>query len=216
MSPCELRDPYNGHYWAAESGTNGRNPRWRRRWVLLMASVAAWLVASAAGSAAARGLFELGTAPYWGVLLAAAQGLFLRRLGVPYLQWLVWSTGGWAVGALIGARLVPAGVHLGATPPGLLQTLAVFSILGAAELGALRTRMPVPFTWVALNAMAGVVITYIESPVRVLLFAPVEAAAGMAGAEAAVGAALGAAYGAITAPQMVRIRPPTKRPVRNQ
>ena len=180
------------------------------------ASLAAWLAASAAGSAAARGLFELGTAPYWGVLLAAVQGLVLRRRGVPYVQWLVWSTGGWAVGVLIGARLIPAGVHLGTTPPDLLQTAAVFSILGAAELGALRHLMPAPLTWVALNALAGVVITYIESPIRLLLFAPVEAAAGVAGAEAAVGAALGAAYGAITAPQMVRIGPATKRLVRNQ
>lgn len=180
------------------------------------ASLAAWLAASAAGSAAARGLFELGTATYWGVLIAAVQGLVLRRRGVPYVRWLAWSTGGWAVGALIGARPVPPAVHLGTTPPGLLQTVAVFSILGAVELGALRRHMPAPLTWVALNALAGVVITYVESPIRILLFAPVEAAAGVPGAEAAVGAALGAVYGAITAPQMVRIGPATKRLVRVQ
>lgn len=177
------------------------------------ASLAAWLAASAAGSAAARGLFELGTATYWGVLIAAVQGLVLRRRGVPYVRWLAWSTGGWAVGALIGARLVPPAVHLGT---GLLQTVAVFSILGAVELGALRRHMPAPLTWVALNALAGVVITYVESPIRILLFAPVEAAAGVRGAEAAVGAALGAVYGAITAPQMVRIGPATKRLVHVQ
>ena len=60
------------------------------------------------------------------------------------------------------------------------------------------------------------VITYVESPIRILLFAPAEAWAGLAGAEAAVGAALGAVYGAITAPQVARIGPATKRLVRSQ
>ena len=182
----------------------------------MAASLAGWLAASAAGSAAARGLFELGTAPYWGVFLAAVQGLILRRRGVSYIRWLVWSTGGWAVGTLIGARLISAAVHLGTTPAGPFSDGCGLQHSGAAELGALRPHVPAPLRWVALNALAGVVITYIESPVRILLFAPVEAAAGVAGAEAAVGAALGAVYGAITAPQMVRIGPATKRLVRNQ
>jgi len=187
--------------------------------------VAAWVAASAAGSAAARGLFELGTARYWGVLLAAFQGVVLRRRGVPYMRWLVWSTGGWALGALIGARLISGAVHgivalasgrLDTAPADLVQTVAVFSILGAAQLGVLRLHMPAPLTWVALNTLAGVVITYVESPIRTLLFAPAEAAAGVAGAEAAVGAALGAVYGAITAPQLARIGPGTRLLVRNQ
>lgn len=192
---------------------------------VLVASLAAWLVASAAGSAAARGLFELGTAPFWGVLLAAVQGLVLRRRGVPYMRWLAWSAGGWAVGTLIGASLISTAVRgvvavvpgqLGTTPADVLQAVAVFSLLGAAELGVLGPRMPARLTWVALNALAGVVITCIESPLRILLFAPVEAATGVPVAKAAVGAALGAVYGAITAPQMVRIAPPTKRLARNQ
>ena len=74
-------------------------------------SLVAWLVTSAAGSAAARGLFELGTAPYWGVLLAAVQGLVLRSRGVPYTRWLIWSAGGWALAALLGARLISASVR---------------------------------------------------------------------------------------------------------
>lgn len=187
---------------------------------MIVASLAAWLGASAAGSAAARGLFELGTARYWGVLLAAFQGLVLRRRGVPYMRWLVWSAAGWAVGALIGGRLISSAVRgvvalasgqLGTTSADVLHAVAVFSLLGAAELAALGRYMQGRLTWVALNALAGVVITYIESPIRILLFAPVEAAAGVPVAEAAVGAALGAVYGAITAPQMVRIAPPTKR-----
>jgi len=180
-------------------------------------SLTAWLIASAAGSAAARGLFELGTAPFWGVLVAGVQGLVLRRHGIPYMRWLTWSAGGW-VAALLGARLISSAVHgvaalasgyLGTTSPDALQPVAVFVILGAAELGALRPHMLAPLVWVALNALAGAVITYVESPLRVLIFAPVEAAVGVPGAEAAVGAALGAVYGAITAPQMVRIVPPT-------
>lgn len=189
----------------------------------MAASLAAWLVASAAGSAAAKGLFELGTAPYWGMLLAATQGLVLRRRGVPYTRWVIWSAGGWAVGALIGARLISAAVrwvvplasgHLGTSPADLLQKVAVFSVFGAAQLGAVGSHMPARLMWVALNALSGAVISYGESPLRIFLFGPVEAAAGVAAAEAAVGAALGAIYGAITAPQMVRIRATTKRLVR--
>ena len=191
----------------------------------MVASLAAWFAASAAGSAAARGPFEFGTARFWGVLLAAFQGLVLRRRGVSYMRWLVWSAGGWALGALIGARLISGAVHgivalasgsLDTAPTDLVPTVAVFCILGAAQLGALRTHMPAPLTWVALNGLAGVVITYVESPIRILLFAPAEAAAGLAGAEAAVGAALGAVYGAITAPQVARIGPATKRLARHQ
>src|SRR5262249_60564485 len=64
----------------------------------------------------------------------------------------------------------------------------------------LRPHMPAPLTWVALNGLAGVVITYVESPIRILLFAPAEAAAGLAGAEGGGGAARGGVFGGVTAP----------------
>lgn len=179
----------------------------------MIASLAAWLIAGAAGSAAARGLFELGATSYWGVLVAAAQGLVLRRRGVPYMRWIAWSAAGWVVGAVLVTRIITVFVNavagrlpgLSAMPPDLEGAVAVFAIYGAAELVVLRPHMPNAFMWVALSALAGAVLTFLESPLRVLLFAPAEAAAGVAAAEALVGAALGAVYAAILAPQMVRI-----------
>lgn len=184
----------------------------------MITSLAAWLIAAAVGSAAARGLFELGAASYWGVLVAAGQGLVLRRRGVPYMRWLAWSAAGWVVGAVLVTRLIAALVSavadrvpgLSAMPPGLEGTVAVFAIFGAAGWMVLRPHMPNAFIWVALSALAGAVLAYIESPLRVLLFAPVEAAAGVSAAEALVGAALGAVYGAITAPQILRIGPASR------
>ncbi len=178
-----------------------------------MASLAAWLIAGAAGSAAARGLFELGTVSYWGVFVAALQGVVLRRRGVPYMRWVAWSAGGWVVGAVLVTRLIAAVVSvvaglvplMSAMPPDLEGTVAVFAIFGAAGWVVLRPHMPTAFMWVALSGLAGAALTLLESPLRVLLFAPVEAAAGVAAAEALVGAALGAVYAAILAPQMVRI-----------
>src|SRR5262249_53755876 len=127
----------------------------------MAASVAAWLVASAAGSAAARGLFELGTAPYWGVLPAAVQGLVLRRRGIPFMRWLIWSAGGWAVAALLGTRLISAAVHgvaalasgyVGTDPGGRFADGCGLGHLACRRAGALRPHMPAPLTWIPLNA----------------------------------------------------------------
>jgi hypothetical protein len=184
----------------------------------VIASLATWLIASAAGSALGRGFFEVGIAPYWGALLAAAQGLVLRRRGVPLLRWVMWSTGGWVAGALIGTRLISAIVRAmvavapgaNGVPPDLVPAVTVFTILGAAEFVVLRPHMPSAVAWVSLNAIAGADTALLESPIRMLIFAPVEAAGGTSAAEAAVGGALGVIYAAITAPQMLRIRPATR------
>ena len=134
------------------------------------------------------------------------------------MRWLLWSAAGWALGALLLARLISSVVRavvaiapgLNTMPLDLAPALAIFAVLGAVEFVVLRPHMPAAFTWVALNVLAGAVMIVLESPIRVLIFAPVEAAAGVAAGEAAVGGALGALYGAITAPQMVRIGTATR------
>ena len=179
----------------------------------MIVTLAAWLIASAAGSAAGRGLFGVGIAPYWGAFLAAAGGLVLRRRGVPFFRWVLWSTGGWAAGALVGTRLISAVIRsvaavapgVNAIPPDLVPTVTIFAVFGAAEWVVLRPLMPSASTWVALNAVAGLDMTLLESPIRVVTFAPAEAVAGEIGAEAVVGAALGAIYAAVTAAGMLRI-----------
>ena len=181
---------------------------------------AAWLIAGAAGSAAGRGLFELGIAPFWGALLAAVQGLVLWRRGVPYVRWILWSSVGWLAGVLIAARLISAAVRavgaaapgLGAIPLDLLPTVTVFSVFGAAQSLVLRPHLPSAFVWVIFSALAGLLMNMVESPIRVLLFAPVEASAGVVTAEAVVGGALGAIYGATMAPLMLQIGPVEAQP----
>src|SRR5262249_56213920 len=102
-------------------------------------------------------------------------------------------------GAVHGIVALASG-SLDTAPTDLVRTVAVFCILGAAQLGALRTHMPAPLTWVALNGLAGVVIVYVESPIRILLFAPAAAAAGLAGGEAGGGAPPGPPAPALHAP----------------
>jgi hypothetical protein len=121
---------------------------------------------------------------------------------------------GWSTGTLIGTRLISAVFRAiaaatpgtNALPPDLVPTVTVFTALGAAQLVVLRTYMPSAAAWVVLNALAGADVALLESPIRGLIFAPVEAAVGTTAAEAAVGGVLGVIYGAITAPQMLRIR----------